>query len=84
VGPSPPTSDYAAIAGEVKETLGQGAIPWLEKRAVLDNVLAAARSDAHFIEPWHLSRLSVLAERVGEAGLADELRELIVVQREAT
>jgi hypothetical protein len=77
-----PTSDHAAIFAEVKEALGRAAIPWLEERAILDNVLAAARSDAQFIERWHLSRLSVLAQRIGSASLAEKLRAL--AQREAT
>lgn len=77
-----PTSDGVAVAWEVRDALDRAAIPWLDKRAVLHNVLEAARVDVHFIEPWHLSRLSGLAERVGKENLADELRHL--AQREAT
>ena len=77
-----PTSNHTAVGGEVKQALVRAAIPWLEQRAVIENVLVAGRSDAHFIEPWHLLRLSVLAERAREASLADELREL--TQRETT
>lgn len=76
-----PTSNQTAVGDEVKEALDRAAIPWLEQRPVLET-FSQPRSNAHFIEPWHLSRLGVLAERAGEAGLADELREL--AQRETT
>jgi hypothetical protein len=73
-------SDLAAVAREVVDAIDRAAIPWLERPAVLDEVVACARADAKFIEPWHLSRLRVLADRVDRPGLATELLELAQLQ----
>lgn len=69
-------SDFTAVAAEVNNAVIQAAIPWLERRAALADLLATADADPEFIERWHLGRLSVLAERRDQPKLTAHLRQL--------
>lgn len=77
-----PASDLTTVAVEVTELLSREAIPWLEQRVDLADVLAATQLDASFVEPWQLARLRVLAERAEQHALADQLDQLS--RRQAT
>jgi len=67
-------SDFDALAAEINGVLKQTAIPWLQERTVLQDVLAALDDDSEFLASWQRGRLSVLAERRGQEALADRLR----------
>jgi len=73
-----PDSDVAAVATTINDAVTREAIPWLDARASLAQLLSAARADPNFIESWHLSRLSVLATDANRLALAlaEELRHL--------
>jgi hypothetical protein len=75
-------SDFTAVAAQVNNAVLHVAIPWLEERAALADLLTAAQEDPSFVEPWHLARLTVLAERSGQPKLVAQLRQLS--QREAS
>jgi len=70
-------SDYDAVAADVAAALRSTAIPWLEGRTTLAQVLEGVRSDpTGFLESWHLGRLSVLLEGSGRQDEATELRDV--------
>jgi hypothetical protein len=75
-------SDFTAVAAEVTNAVLHAAIPWLDQRAALADLLAGADQDPEFIEPWHLARLSVMAERRDRPRLSARFRQLS--QREAS
>jgi hypothetical protein len=47
-------SDFTAVAAEVTDAVLHAAIPWLDQRAALADLLAGADQDPEFIEPGTL------------------------------
>jgi hypothetical protein len=71
-----PETDVKSVSDELVSDLDRYAIPWLERRQVFSEALIELRVDPAFIQPFQISRLSVLARRVGKDDLSDELRRL--------
>lgn len=78
-----PETDLKFVSGELVRDLDRYAIPWLEQRQVFGAALAAVRVDPTFVRPIHISRLGVLAGRVGKDDLSAELRWLSDRRHEA-
>jgi hypothetical protein len=70
-------SDYSVVGAHVVAALTNTALPWLQQRATLAQVLGGVRSrPGDFLDRWHLAKLAVLLDRSDQPADALELREI--------
>ncbi len=65
-------TDVAALAIELRTVLADDALPWLEARGSLEQIVALARADPDGFPKHLISRFAMLLERSGLADLAAE------------
>lgn len=71
-------TDTSALARELRVLLDERALPWLDRRASLDQLMALAREQPNDFPRYLLGRFAILLEEAGKPDLAQE------VKREAT
>jgi len=67
-------TDVASLAVELRKVLADHALPWLEARGRLDQIVAVARTHPDDFPKHLMGRFALLLERSGFADLAAEFR----------
>ncbi len=67
------SSDSAVLAAELRQVLREHALPWLDQRRNLDQLMTLARTSPDDFPRHALSRFKMLLERAGLQSLASEV-----------
>lgn len=67
-------TDTAALAAELRDALEARALPWLDARASLDQLIALAREAPNDFPRYALGRFQILLQSAGLEALASDVR----------